>query len=115
MKEWIDEHEISVPKPVKLLPISCGGEGGRAVQIQDLKPILGYPYLFQHANDCEHLIVFLDLRVINLEDPQRAQDYPLLSNKPNPRRIICKGKIFDEISQTNFFHLKFYFFRKKIK
>ena len=102
MKEWIDEHEISVPKPVKLLPISCGGEGGRAVQIQDLKPILGYPYLFQHANDCEHLIVFLDLRVINLEDPQRAQDYPLLSNKPNPRRIICKGKIFDKISKKIF-------------
>ena len=94
VKEWIEEHEVSVPKPCNMIPISNGGPGNRASQIQDLKPILGYPYLFQHANDCEHLVVFLDLRVMNIEDPQRPQDYPLLSNKPNPRRVICKGTLF---------------------
>ena len=91
MKEWVDDHQISVPKPLKLVPIESGEQhDGIDVLVEDVKPILGYPYLFQHANDCEHLVVFMDIRLINLDDPQHPDDYPLLSNKPNPRRVICK-------------------------
>jgi snRNA-activating protein complex subunit 3 len=106
VKTWIDEHDISVPRPLKLVPITGvpkpADEGGlgdikgeingdtKPVLIEDLRPILGYPYLFQHANDCEHLLIFMDIRVIGPDDPQQASYYPLLTNKPNPRRVICK-------------------------
>ena len=32
----------------------------------------------------------MDIRLINLDDPQDPDYYPILSNKPNPRRVICK-------------------------
>ena len=59
VKDWVEDHQISVPKPLNLSPISEAD-----ILIEDLKPILGFPYLFQHANDCEHLIVFMDIRFL---------------------------------------------------
>jgi len=86
VRDWVDDHTISVPKPLKLVPIYESQS-----RISDLQPVLGYPYLFQHANDCEHLVVFMDLRVVNMDDPQDEAKYPLLTSKPNQRRVICKA------------------------
>ena len=47
--------------------------------------------LFQHANDCEHLVVFMDITVLSPDDPQDERKYPLLTAKPNPRRVVCKA------------------------
>ena len=104
VREWVENHEISVVKPLQLIPISNGGKDDEPVKIQDLSVLFGYPYLFQvilikkmtvlnslqHANDCEHLLVFMDIRLLHCCDPQYNADYPLITNKPNPRRIVCK-------------------------
>ncbi|EDV21098.1 uncharacterized protein TRIADDRAFT_30987, partial [Trichoplax adhaerens] len=49
--EWVDKG-LGVPSS-KLMT---------EVKFIDLKIRLGYPYLFCHQGDCEHLIIFQDLR-----------------------------------------------------
>ncbi|GJQ88329.1 hypothetical protein Trydic_g3805 [Trypoxylus dichotomus] len=46
------------------------------VQIQDLNFRLGYPYIYQHRGNCEHVIVFSDVRLIRRSDPLRRAAYP---------------------------------------
>ena len=47
VREWVENHEISVVKPLQLIPISNGGKDDEPVKIQDLSVLFGYPYLFQ--------------------------------------------------------------------
>ena len=110
VREWVEEKDISIPKPTRLIPISNGSfddDGNPCpVTVQDLSPMFGYPYLYQvkrnlsvipefyrsiqHANDCEHLVAFIDIRMSDTCDPQDPQQFPLLTCKPNPRRVVCK-------------------------
>jgi len=91
VRDWVEDHGLSVNLPCKMIPITNIDGKGTPVEIQDLSPSFGYPYLFQHANDCEHLFVFMDIRVLNPDDPQREDQFPFLTNKPNPRRTVCKA------------------------
>ena len=51
VRDWVEEKDISVPKPTQLIPITSGSvdkEGNPCpVTVQDLSPMFGYPYLFQ--------------------------------------------------------------------
>ena len=47
VQQWVEEKDVSVEKPTTLIPIVGGFDNGKPVQIQDLSPMLGYPYLFQ--------------------------------------------------------------------
>lgn len=47
------------------------------VKFEDLDIQLGYPYLYLHQGDCEHLVVFSDLRMHN-----RNQDFKFYSSFP---------------------------------
>ena len=49
---------------------------------------LGYPYVFRHLDDCEHLVVFTDARLMAPDDPQNVTDYPLVRMAP-PEIIYC--------------------------
>ncbi len=40
-------------------------------KIEDLDVRLGYPYVFCHQGDHEHLISFSDARLVSPEDPQK--------------------------------------------
>uniref|UniRef100_T1IMF6 snRNA-activating protein complex subunit 3 n=1 Tax=Strigamia maritima TaxID=126957 RepID=T1IMF6_STRMM len=55
----------------------------------DLKLRLGYPYLYQHLGDCEHLMVFQDVRLMNCEDCQDVARYPIVSGVSCRHRVIC--------------------------
>ncbi|XP_013406021.1 snRNA-activating protein complex subunit 3 isoform X2 [Lingula anatina] len=55
----------------------------------DLKLRLGQPYVYLHQGECEHLVVFSDLRLHGADDPQDAKAYPLLVHKSKPRRQLC--------------------------
>ena len=48
----------------------------------------GYPYVFRHLDDCEHLVVFTDARLMAPDDPQNVTDYPLVRMAP-PEIIYC--------------------------
>jgi hypothetical protein len=42
---------------------------------------MGLPYLYQHVHDCEHLVVFMDMKAISMADPQTLAEYPIMMNK----------------------------------
>ena len=56
----------------------------------DISFRLGYPYLYVHQGDCEHLIVFKDMRVV-LSSKISPYDYPKL--KPIAKRLQVKCEL----------------------
>ncbi|XP_033634605.1 snRNA-activating protein complex subunit 3-like [Asterias rubens] len=59
------------------------------VTFNDLNIRLGYPYLYCHLGNCQHIMVFTDLRLLTNTDCQDLSRYPVLTHKPYWRRNIC--------------------------
>ncbi|KRZ83636.1 snRNA-activating protein complex subunit 3 [Trichinella sp. T8] len=55
----------------------------------DLKLRLGNPYLYLHQGTCEHLMVFVDVRLAHPSDPQERRCYPIDILKPHPCSLYC--------------------------
>ncbi|KAK2817152.1 hypothetical protein Q5P01_025343 [Channa striata] len=53
----------------------------------DLKVKVGFPYLYCHQGDCEHLVIITDVRLAQKNDCIDKNLYPLLTHK---HRIICQ-------------------------
>ncbi|KAK7930514.1 hypothetical protein WMY93_006909 [Mugilogobius chulae] len=47
----------------------------------DLKVKVGYPYLYCHQGDCEHLVIITDIRLMHRNDCLDKKNYPLLIHK----------------------------------
>ena len=47
VRDWVEDHGLSVNLPCKMIPITNIDGKGTPVEIQDLSPSFGYPYLFQ--------------------------------------------------------------------
>ncbi|RWS15657.1 snRNA-activating protein complex subunit 3-like isoform X1 [Dinothrombium tinctorium] len=63
-----------------------------STKFEDLEIQLGYPYVYVHQGNCEHLLVFTDLRLfVPQSDSRCLKDYPkiLATNKRIP--IKCGG------------------------
>lgn len=56
----------------------------------DLNIRLGQPYIYLHQGDCEHLIVFSDIRILSHQDPQDIRDYPLVTHKHLKNQTKCR-------------------------
>ena len=56
---------------------------------KDLNIRLGYPYLYCHQGNCEHIVVFKDMRVITENDPQDVRRYPFKINEACKRQRKC--------------------------
>lgn len=52
VRTWAEKRKIAVG-PVQMM---------ENTKIKDLVIRFGYPYLYQHLGDCEHLIIFSDAR-----------------------------------------------------
>uniref|UniRef100_A0A6M2E536 snRNA-activating protein complex subunit 3 n=1 Tax=Amblyomma tuberculatum TaxID=48802 RepID=A0A6M2E536_9ACAR len=51
---------------------------------------LGYPYVYVHQGNCEHLVVFSDMRMHHSHDSQHLLDYPfVVKNFPVGKRVFC--------------------------
>ncbi|XP_022333069.1 snRNA-activating protein complex subunit 3-like [Crassostrea virginica] len=59
------------------------------VSFLDLNIRLGQPYIYFHQGDCEHLIVFSDLRILSHQDSQDVRDYPLVTHKCMKNQTKC--------------------------
>ncbi|CAI2348768.1 unnamed protein product [Caenorhabditis sp. 36 PRJEB53466] len=83
------------------------------VKISDLKLRLGLPYVFQHSGNCEHLLVFHDLRLLHESDPKELEKYPYtLFEKGSERRCeICRRSHVEfVVEQHELLPLTFTFF-----
>ncbi|KAI4903750.1 hypothetical protein NFI96_023329 [Prochilodus magdalenae] len=53
----------------------------------DLKMKVGYPYLYCHQGDCEHVVILTDIRLAHKDDCLDAKLYPLLTHK---HRVVTR-------------------------
>ncbi|XP_033871466.3 snRNA-activating protein complex subunit 3 [Acipenser ruthenus] len=59
----------------------------------DLHIKIGYPYLYCHQGDCEHVVVITDIRIIHQDDCLDKTVYPLLRKKHwilSRKCAVCK-------------------------
>ncbi|XP_045216380.2 snRNA-activating protein complex subunit 3-like [Mercenaria mercenaria] len=56
----------------------------------DLTVKLGAPYLYMHQGDCQHLLVFSDIRLLTTEEPQDLRMYPYMIGRSNRHRTLCR-------------------------
>jgi snRNA-activating protein complex subunit 3 len=56
----------------------------------DLTARLGQPYLYVHQGDCEHIVIFTDLRMLHPEDCCFLEQYPLMVYKSRERKLKCR-------------------------
>ncbi|XP_062579566.1 snRNA-activating protein complex subunit 3-like [Saccostrea cucullata] len=56
----------------------------------DLTLRLGQPYVYMHQGDCEHLIVFSDIRILSPQDTQDIREYPLVTHKRLKNQTKCR-------------------------
>ena len=49
-----------------------------SVKLEDLDVRVGMPYVYVHQGEHEHLLSFVDIRLVGKDDPQRPNDYPLV-------------------------------------
>lgn len=56
----------------------------------DLAVRIGAPYLYAHQGDCQHIIMVTDIRLLNKNDNQNRNAYPLLTFQTKIRRRKCR-------------------------
>lgn len=59
------------------------------IKFQDLTVRLGYPYLYQHYGNCEHLFTISDIRLISGTDSLIRAHYPLLKIVSSSKSVFC--------------------------
>lgn len=85
IKEWAKESERYTVPGLGLFDST----NMQDKTFRDLNFRLGYPYLFCHQGNCEHLMVFNDMRLISEDDPQKVESYPLKTLVLLPRHKRC--------------------------
>lgn len=79
---WAKEQtEIKELKQAKM-------EGTRFLDLKRVR--LGFPYVYQHFGECQHVIVISDIRVITPVDHRVRSYYPYLQLLHNFRNIVCE-------------------------
>merc|ERR1719319_520980 len=76
-------------------PFSTGSMG---VKLEDLDVRVGMPYVYVHQGEHEHLLSFVDIRLVGKDDPQRPNDYPLvrsLGAQQSKYCMVCETYISD--------------------
>jgi len=65
---------------------------------------VGYPYLFTHQGNHEHIIVITDVRLVGPEDPQSIARYPLVRSvglQQSRMCMVCQVKIATWVTINN--------------
>lgn len=55
----------------------------------DLNVKVGFPQLYRHSVNCEHIISFADIRLLALDDVQKSSDYPILRCVSSSKMTLC--------------------------
>ncbi|VDP24415.1 unnamed protein product [Soboliphyme baturini] len=55
----------------------------------DLTLRLGQFYVYKHQGDCEHLMLFSDLRALHADSPQNIAEYPISLSRKSRKRTVC--------------------------
>ncbi|XP_076066585.1 proximal sequence element A Pbp49 isoform X2 [Oratosquilla oratoria] len=80
IRSWAQRHEQCGEMKVANM---------EAVTFNELELRLGYPYLYLHQGNCEHLMVFTDVRLHHRDDVQEISRYPLLRGTATKLSVSC--------------------------
>ncbi|KPM07598.1 snRNA-activating complex subunit-like protein [Sarcoptes scabiei] len=69
---------------------NCSKRSMTETKFEDLVIQLGYPYLYMHRGNCEHLIVFTDCRLFIPKIEDNIFDYPKLTKTEKVSSIRCQ-------------------------
>lgn len=58
-------------------------------KFEDLNVRIGFPYLYRHSVNCEHVISFTDIRLLAPDDSLRFADYPILRCVSSSKMTLC--------------------------
>ncbi|XP_034543815.1 snRNA-activating protein complex subunit 3 isoform X1 [Notolabrus celidotus] len=75
--EWAKTHNFPSYSQAKM----------EDTRFADLKVKVGFPYLYCHQGDCEHLVIITDIRLTHANDCLDKKLYPLLTHK---HRVVTK-------------------------
>jgi len=59
--------------------------------LQNIK--MGYPYLYLHQGNCEHLVTFSDISLLGQKDCTNPEQYPLIVGTQRTKRARCRACI----------------------
>ncbi|XP_061230655.1 snRNA-activating protein complex subunit 3 [Neopsephotus bourkii] len=80
--EWSESHDRGY--------VNLQSDDMEDYTFNDLSLKIGFPYLFCHQGDCEHIIIITDIRLIHHDDCLDRNLYPLLIKK----HWLCTRKCF---------------------
>lgn len=85
----IDYSEVVMEwaKYKKMGPMKTGSL--TETQFQDLTVRMGFPYVFVHQGNCEHLLVFSDVSLIHASDVRNCFRYPLYKSLGLLKQHMC--------------------------
>ncbi|XP_031639402.1 snRNA-activating protein complex subunit 3 [Contarinia nasturtii] len=58
-------------------------------KFEDLNIRVGFPQLYRHYVNCEHIISFTDIRLLAPDDPLNSNKYPLLRCVSSSKNTLC--------------------------
>ncbi|KAJ8271659.1 hypothetical protein COCON_G00105180 [Conger conger] len=77
IREWGESHNFPTFQTAKM----------EDTRFRDLRIKVGYPYLYCHQGDCEHVVIITDIRLAHRDDCLDQKLYPLLTYK---HRMVCR-------------------------
>ncbi|CAJ0951450.1 unnamed protein product, partial [Mesorhabditis belari] len=92
-----DKETIDISEPIRAFMAKDKASFGETkvqtidgICFKDLKLRLGQPYVMVHSGECEHLMIFHDLRMLSAFDEQDITRYPLVAFEKGGD-LICIG------------------------
>lgn len=80
IREWMSRQSDIQPVQVKSMDDT---------KFEDLEIRLGFPQLFRHYINCEHVLTFTDMRLLAPDDSLKSIDYPMLRCVSTTKTCIC--------------------------
>lgn len=80
LREWAEQKEDIGELKVEPMEHIC---------IKNLKIKLGYPQVYRHYGNCEHLFTIASVRLLQSSDSLALKDYPQITMISNTKTVIC--------------------------
>jgi len=96
IREWAADRKRGLgPFSKKKMEDTC---------MDDLELRVGFPYLYTHQGNHEHLMVIYDVRLVGAEDPQSLSKYPFVRSVGNQYSrfcMVCQADIATWVTEAN--------------
>lgn len=79
-REWMSRQDSIGPVQVKSM---------HDTKFEDLNLRVGFPQVYRHHINCEHIVSFTDIRLLASDDSLKSTDYPILRCVSSTKTTLC--------------------------